>query len=508
MSYIKIMIVEDEIVTAMELEERLEEWGYIVSAVVSTGARAIKKAVETPPDLVLMDIILKGEMDGVEATKRIRARLDIPVVYLTAYADKDTLQRAKVTEPYGYILKPFEERELQIVIEMALYKHKAEQELKQYRDHLEDLVKARTDELRQAKEAAEAANYAKSVFLTNMSHEFRTPLNSVLGFAQILNEDSKLTESQKSQVDAIEQSGIRMLKLVNNILEISSLKARKIELHTSDFRFPEFLTGIVNTAQKRALQKGLAFQYEASPDLPAGVHGDEQRLGQILLSLLDNAIKFTEQGSVTFTVKNDKLQFSIQDTGIGIPKDQLEAIFDPFKQMAEDTGKIDGGAGLGLSISRRLIRLMGGELSVESTLGKGSVFRFEPELPEVAVPVETVVKAPLERNISPGEQSENTDLCTALSVETLNALPEIIDHLEHEIMQSYESALRYQAFDDFEDFARKIKELGEKHSLTILEKFGGDLLTHIDNFDIDQIETSLYTYPQIIEHLKRSRLSH
>ncbi len=413
MSQAKILIVEDETAIALELQERLEEWDYSVSAVVSTGAQAIERVVETRPDLVLMDISLEDEMDGIEATEQIRARLDIPVVYLTAYVDEDTLQRAKITVPYGYILKPFEERELHIIIEMALYKHKVEQELRQHRDHLEELVHARTADLRQAKEAAleaqraaEAANFAKGAFLANVSHEFRTPLNGILGFAQILKRDSSVTESQKSQVDMIEHSGNRLLKLVNDILDMISLEAQHIELHASDFRFPEFLTGIVKMAQEQAQQKGLGFHYEASPNLPAGVHGDEQRLRQVLLSLLSNAIKFTKQGNVTLQVttvtkvEHDNLQssifnlqFSIQDTGAGIPDDQLEAIFAPFKQMAEYTRKRDGGAGLGLAISRRLIRLMGGELSVKSTLGEGSAFWFELELPEVAAPIETVATA-------------------------------------------------------------------------------------------------------------------
>jgi signal transduction histidine kinase len=262
-------------------------------------------------------------MDGVEAAEQIRTRFDISVVYLTAYADERTLQRAKITEPYGYILKPFEERELHIIIEMALYKHKVEKELRQYRDHLEELVKKRTAELqreivqrkrmeqalRQAKEAAleaqraaEAANRAKSAFLANVSHEFRTPLNSILGFSGLLKEADNLTRTQKSHLELIEQGGNRLFKLVNNILEMTRLESQTIELHESDFGFPEFLTGIAQMAREEAQQKGLTFHYEASPNLPATVHGDEQQLRQVLLSLLSNAVRFTEQGKVSLRV--------------------------------------------------------------------------------------------------------------------------------------------------------------------------------------------------------------
>lgn len=147
MTETKVMIVEDEYIMALELEDRLKDWGYLVSAAVSSGEEAIRKAAETELDLVLMDIHLKGNVDGVEAAEQIKARHDIPVIYMTAYSDEQTLQRAKITEPHGYILKPFEERELRILIEMALYKYQVEKELKQYRDHLEELVTERTTDL-------------------------------------------------------------------------------------------------------------------------------------------------------------------------------------------------------------------------------------------------------------------------------------------------------------------------------------------------------------------------
>ncbi len=177
MSQVKILIVEDKDITALELQGRLEECGYVVPAVVSTGAQAIQKAVETTPDLVLIDIILKGKMDGIEAAEQIRTRLDIPVVFLTAHDDERTLQRAKVITPYDYILKPFEERELYIIIKMALYKHKVEQELWQHRDHLEKLVQERTRELEAAQEELVRRERLTTLgqLTAVVSHELRTP---------------------------------------------------------------------------------------------------------------------------------------------------------------------------------------------------------------------------------------------------------------------------------------------------------------------------------------------
>ncbi|MBD2102482.1 hybrid sensor histidine kinase/response regulator [Leptolyngbya sp. FACHB-261] len=255
------------------------------------------------------------------------------------------------------------------------------QELQEKNLHLQQEIWER----QKAEEAADVASRAKSEFLANMSHELRTPLNGILGYSQILRKIENLTEQQENGLKIIHRCGEHLLTLINDILDLSKIEARRMELHVNDFDFPNFLKEIADICLIRAQQKGILLIHEITSPLPKLVQADEKRLRQILLNILSNAIKFTEVGEVTFKVSSHegKIRFLIKDTGIGIAAEQLEAVFLPFQQVG-DQGRKAEGTGLGLSISRQLAQLMGGDIQVKSTLDAGSTFWLDLALPEVS----------------------------------------------------------------------------------------------------------------------------
>lgn len=272
------------------------------------------------------------------------------------------------------------------------------QQLEEYSQTLEQKVTQRTAELEQAKLAADSANRAKSEFLANMSHELRTPLNGILGYAQILERTEPLTEKGHRGIEVIHQCGSHLLTLINDVLDLSKIEARKLDLVFTDIHFPAFLEGVAEICQVRADQKGITFNYHSDPALPIGVVTDEKRLRQVLLNLLGNAIKFTDRGEVTFRVQVIgcvqeaeistkhrstcsvyKIRFQVEDTGVGIATEQLEKIFLPFEQAGEMKRQAEG-TGLGLAISQKIVSLMGSSLAVSSEYGKGSRFWFDVDI--------------------------------------------------------------------------------------------------------------------------------
>jgi signal transduction histidine kinase len=383
-----ILVVEDESIIARDVAGRLEMLGHEVSAIVGSGEEAIAQATVDPPDLVLMDIILQGPIDGIEAAERIQTDLNIPVIYLTAHADRETLRRAKFTEPFGYILKPFRDLEFDATVEMALSRFQAESRMLKDLESLEELIEIR------------------SRYNTLVCHEFRIPLAEIQTSTTLLQQHSDRNPTSPLSTGLRQiQTALKHMRLLLRDVEEFSQTHVMLAFSPTRLDLASVCHSLVNEL-KLGLETETAIILTISPNIPP-IFLDERLLRHILVNLLSNAIKYSPQETPihfrvlfegqepdapdanrpessdladeipiaqpsTVPLPLPRVTFQVHDQGIGIPQDGQEKLFDAFYR-ADNVGNIPG-IGMGLAIAKRCVDIHQGILTCKSELGSGTTF--------------------------------------------------------------------------------------------------------------------------------------
>lgn len=360
-----ILVVDDMATNRLLVRAALNPADYTILE-AEDGESALRVLNEHSVDVVLLDVNMPG-MNGFEVCRKIRQIEDmrlLPVIMLTSEEDSDSVVNGINSGATDYLTKPFHPSELMARLAAAAERNRL------------------SSELMLARRAAESASQSKSTFLSTMSHEIRTPMNVIIGLSHLCLQ-TRLDKTQNSYVEKIHHAAKSLLDIINDVLDFSRIEAGKLELAEENFNLQNCLDRVDSLIGYLARDKGLSFEISIPEEIPFFLYGDAVRLGQILINLAGNAVKFTEHGSVVIIAgveersrNHVRLKFSIRDTGIGLSSGQIERLFESYQQADKTTYHKYGGSGLGLVISRKLVEMMQGRIWVESEPGQGTVFHF------------------------------------------------------------------------------------------------------------------------------------
>ena len=490
MSLPKILVVEDESIVALSICGSLKSLGYEVADSTDSAEKALEKALLLQPDLILMDITLKGREDGIVASEQIQKEKSIPIIYVTADCDGATTERMRHTNPYGYLVKPFKLPDLKAVIEIALLRAAYERQAqKNYEEQLQQF---------------------KTTILSNISHEVRTPMNAILGFCQLLKYEISNADLQP-YLDAIMDNGNVLIQLFDDILQLNKLEYDLEEVtHNQEIDLQLLLREISQIFYPKITEKNLNLVLLFPPSTPH-IWFNKSLLRQTLINLVSNAIKFSDRGDIKIQINLEEqtslegnkpshtLTLAVIDQGIGMTSQQQQNIFQSFSQVDSSLTRRYGGMGLGLALVSKLTQKLGGTIEVESQPNQGTTFRLK--FPNITI-IQSIDYS-VKNYFFPSLLSP-----TKINPELERQLPKLLQILQNLEQEDWRIAAETFIFKYLQDLKEKLMQLATEYPYFPLVMYAQDYQQQLQELNT-QFFTTLENFPLLVrtleQHLNNSK---